>query len=114
MALKNSVSAIPMLLFNSANLVNGTFLPCYAPLPHGCFITRILNLSNIIVYISYDGVTYHDVILPEELLTYYWQQLSQPSGKVALMKEGTHVYLMGDPTAANGLIYLCGYYQQSL
>jgi len=114
MALKNIVRAIPLQIFNTANLVLAAFTPFANPLPHACFAIKFINRSNRSVYISYDGVTYHDCLPADSELPLNFQQLHQPSNDFTWMKQGTRVYLRGQPIGAVGFIYLCGYYQESL
>ena len=54
------------------------------------------------------------IIPADSEFTLNLQANSQPSNEVALIREGTTIYLLGDPFGANGFIYVCGYYQESL
>jgi hypothetical protein len=113
MALKNTIKPVPLQLLNSTALSAVLFTPFPNPLPQACFMIRLINRSNRLITVSYDGVNAHDVVFAEENLTLNFEQNSQPTNEFAWMKKGTQVYLLGNPIGANGFIYLCGYYQES-
>ena len=112
MALKNIVKPITLSILDSAtlSLVNATPFPA---LTNACFRIKIINASNILVWISYDSVNLHDAVPVEQSLELNTQQCSSPTNNVAWMSKGTVIYLFGDPTTAVGNIYLCGHYQET-
>jgi len=113
MALKGTIKAIPMDSLNAVALNLVAFTPYLLPLPNACFMIRFLNRSNRIVAVSYDGINTHDAVPADSEYTINFQQFHQPNGEVVWLKQGTQVYLMGNPVGANGVILLCGYYQES-
>ncbi len=108
---KSFVNAIP---FDSVN--TNTFGAGFVPvningLDQACFLIRIVNASNVIVTISYDGVVAHDVVLPNETIQLNLQANSSPNGFIAYFKKGLVVY--ADASVAGvGDVVLVGYYQE--
>ncbi len=108
---KSFVNAIP---FDSVN--TNTFGAGFVPvningLDQACFLIRIVNASNVIVTISYDGVVAHDVVLPNETIQLNLQANSSPNGFIAYLRKGTIVYVDA-VNAGVGFIFLAGYYQE--
>ena len=113
MALNNFVNAIPISVLDSADF-DGEFVPFNSPggLPNACSIIRIVNTSNVTIFISYDaGVTTHEVVASGESLQLSLQNNSSPNNYQCLMKKGLIVYCEGD--AGEGDVYLVGYYQSN-
>ncbi len=112
MAVRNSVSAIPIASIDSATftgayqLVNGTGLA------QACFLLRIVNNSDRIVTISYDGVTDNDIIPNATHFELNPQSNSQPNNFTCLFSKGQKIYVKG-LAGGTGLVYLAGYYQSN-
>lgn len=112
---KNGIKAIPISSFDSTGLLLATWkaITPVGGLPYACSIIKINNATKLTdVFISYDGVDYHDVVPYENQHIIYLQTNSRPGNKKSLFKKGTNVYLRGDPAFALGYIYLIGYYQE--
>lgn len=75
-----------------------------------CLI-RIINDSNIDIFISYDGVTDTDFLQAGQTLQLPFQSNSQPSNWRALLPKGSIVYVSA-PAAGVGEIYLAAYAQE--
>lgn len=78
----------------------------YAPinptgLPYACYMLRVINATNALVTISYDGVTDHDWVL-----TASFNQLWIDAD--TLFAKGLKVYAKG---AGAGSVYLAAYYK---
>lgn len=109
--MKDFVRAIPMATFDSATLT-GAYDPIWATgLPEACFLIRVINLSNVAVGVSYDGVNTHEYLGAAERYDINFQTNSQPNNKVALLAKGSNVCLIGQ--AGQGDIYFIGYYQET-
>ena len=76
-----------------------------------CFYTRITNTCGNVLFVSYDGVTAHDVLLSNDCIDINLQINSRSGNHVAQLPKGTVVYLRGTP--AIGFAYLSGWYQVS-
>jgi len=76
---------------------------------HACSIIRITNASNQAVLISYDGAHDHEILLTSEHMDINLQINNRTSNKIALIPQGTIVYVRGTPGV--GFIYLSGWYQ---
>lgn len=111
MAVKNSIQAIPALTLNSAALDPLVYqVVNVGGLPDACFEIIISNLSNAVIIYSFDGVTDHNYMNPEEVLILRGGSgASQPNNSTALWAKGTILYARG--TAGVGLIVLAGLFQ---
>jgi len=81
-------------------------------LTHPCNIIRITNASYIPINISFDAVSISDIMLARTDLTYNFQSNSLLSGKVAMMKKGSFIYINGNGAPKAGYVYLSGYYNK--
>jgi hypothetical protein len=109
MAVRNSISAIPLATVN-ANTFNGAY-QLVGGIPQACFMLRFINTTDKDVLISYDGVTDNDVVIHGTTSQIESQTNSQPNNFTCLFPKGMQVWLK----AANGtgLFYVAGYYQQN-
>lgn len=107
MAVSRVIKAITAGSFDSASL-SGTFA-LVGQIPERLVILRIINLSNVGVGVSYDGVNLNDVVVAggERELNFITSSL--PSNEAAALPKGTSIYFNG--TAGTGIIYVTGYYQ---
>lgn len=103
----NKVQAITMTSKNSATLTGGYDL-VVTSLAEACFMIRIVNASNRIVNISYNGTNLHDVLPANTSTTINFQASSLPRSNIALLPKGQKIWLNG--TAGVGNIYIVGYY----
>ena len=110
MAKVNSVKAIPMASFDTADLTTAYQVIDAAGLDAACFLLRINNASGSPILVSYDGTTDHDYVKNGEKLQVPFQINSNTASSVANMANRTKVYVKG-AGAGQGLIYLSGYYQ---
>ena len=74
-----------------------------APASHLRFVNDSLNL----LYISYDGVHYHDFIFADDFNELSFQPNNMPRACIANMAEGTNIYVTG--IASVGNIYCSGF-----
>lgn len=105
---QNSVKAIPLSSFNSASITGAYQSMNTSGLPHPCFLIRVMNASDELITVSYDGITNNDVVLSNSTLDVPMQANAQPNAQYALMSARTQIYIKG--AAGTGNIYLSGYY----
>jgi hypothetical protein len=106
----NRLVAIPLGVFDTANLT-AAYQPIYpGGLPHAISLLRITNRSNVDVLLSFDGATDNDLIGVDS--TYYLpaQQNSQPRNQVMQIPAGTLLSIKEATAAGTGNIYVSGYY----
>jgi len=82
-------------------------------IPGACFMLRITNDSDSDIFISYDGVGYHEYIASGDRIEINFQTNSSPSGYVSKVKKGTILYVQGE-VGQTGNIYLAGYYNNNI
>jgi hypothetical protein len=113
MAVKNYVYPITMTSIDSSTLTGAGYQAINGPggLPQPCTMLKIVNNSTVLVTISWDGTTNHDVAPLGSIVIYDFQSNSQPSGDLSAAKKGTIIYVNG--SAGTGLIYLVGFYNPS-
>lgn len=110
MSAQSKISAIPLTTFSSAS-VSGSYQAINSGgLPKACSIVYIVNNSNQPITVSYDGINDHDYVRAGSDRELLIQTNAQPNVFLALMAQGTVVYIKG--TAGTGTIALAGYYQQ--
>jgi len=108
---KDRVKPLDITSRNSNTLTAGTLRVINEDgLEGACFMIRITNASNQSIVISYDGVTDHEVLLDDSVMELYFQNNGRPGNNVALLAQGTKVWIKG--TAGAGFIYLSGFYQE--
>ena len=106
--MKDVVGAIELWNFNSAALT-GAWDEFVTNLDEACFLIRTINDSNTDVFISYNGINYHDFVPAGETLELSFQAINRyPAKKV--FPRGQQVWLLG--AAGVGNIYLAGYYSK--
>lgn len=109
MAVKNSISAVPLATFSSAS-VTGSYLPVITGgLAKSCFLIRITNASTKDITISFDGTTDADYIFSNTANNIPGIYPLIPNTNSAQFAHGTQIYVKG--TAGTGNIYVAGYYQ---
>lgn len=115
MSIKNTLKPIAMIAVNSAGLGGAgvySLLTAATGLEVACVMIRIVNASNTLMTVSFDGVTGHDVIAANTPLQLYAQPNGQPNGYSCLFGRGQLIYIAG--AAGVGFIYLTGYFQPSI
>ena len=105
---QNSVKAIPLSTFNSADMTDAYQVVNMGGLPNACFFIRINNDSSSAVYISYDGIHDHEFIGNLSAFDFNMQANSLPNAKICMMSAGTQIWVRG--IAGIGTISLSGYY----
>ena len=86
---------------------NGTYQTIGGPLLNASYILKIVNNSNVLVTISIDGVTDHDVAPANSFLLYDEDKTKNYEG----MPQGTQFFIKGSAGAGNsGLVYLVTQY----
>jgi hypothetical protein len=93
---------IPLVSLNTAALT-GNYQPLSEGLPYACEALRVTNNCANTLLISFDGVTDHEVVLPNS-------EILLPGNLVEdnCFKQGTTVFVKGAFVA--GRIYLSGYW----
>jgi hypothetical protein len=114
MAVKNSVSAIPLTSVSATTFNGVSYMPINPNgLPNSCFSFTIINHSSVDITISYDGgTTPHDFIPSNSSSFFPLQSNAQPNTTIANMAKGTVVSVLG--ANGTGSVYLSGFYQQQL
>lgn len=115
---KNFVRAMTAAGFNANALNPAAFLPINidfggnprATLTEACFLIRVINASNVEVFISYDGVNYHDHVPAGLAIQLPFQNNSSPNNYVAIMPKNSMIYVRGN--VGIGFIAVAGYYQE--
>lgn len=112
MAVKNSVSAIPLTSVSATTFNGVAYMPINPTgLPHGCFSFTIINHSSVDITVSYDGgTTAHDFVPSNSSTFSPLQSNAQPNTSIANLAKGTVVSVLG--SAGTGSVYLSGFYQQ--
>lgn len=110
MAVRNSVSAITLTSIDSATFTGAYQLINTNGLAQACFLLRLVNNSDRIVTISYNGTTDNDIIPIGAHFELNPQSNAQPNNFTCLFAKGQKVYAKG-AAGGTGLIYLAGYYQ---
>ncbi len=90
----------------NSTTITGTYQALGSPLSDPAVLMKIVNNSTMLITISYDGVTDHDVV-PGGFFTLYdfGSDAQSVSGNSRLfLPASTQVYVKG--TAGTGLIYL--------
>jgi len=107
---KNRMAAIPLGTFNAANLT-ANFQPIYpGGLPHAVAALRINNLSNVDIYLSFDGITTNDIIPAGTPYIIPVASLAQPNNYVMQVSKGSMLSIKWVAAAGIGSIYTSGYY----
>ena len=114
MTVRNYISAEPMISRGSATLVNPAvwYVINSDGLLHPCFMLRIINTSDVDVFVSFDGATVQEFV-PKETTLVMPLQANAPKtyNGTALMAKGRKVYITAAAPGKTGRIYLAGYYQ---
>lgn len=101
----NYVGFLPLRSFNATGLTT-SFKAIYAKgFLEAVSYARIVNNSNRDIEISFDGINPHVWIKAGEPWKRTFQNSSQPSGYLKLVRAGSIVYVKG-ASAGTGLIYL--------
>ena len=108
----NRLQAIPLGTFNSANLTANYQALYPGGLPHAVALLRIINTSNVAIYVSYDGVTNNDIILSGDELNLWAQMNAQPRNQVMYIPAGTLVSIKQVTVPGAGSIFISGYYTE--
>lgn len=108
---KNKVLANTFTYFD-ATLLAVTFRICEPGLPHPIELLKIINTSDVDVFISYDGVYPNDIVMAHDQFDLYLQTNARSKSHVALMEKGMKVYVawVTNP-GKGGYIYVISYYQ---
>ena len=105
---KDFVVPIEMQIVDSGDIDATHWEPIGVPLEGACFLLRISNDTTKDVFISYDGVTYHDFLQTYTDLTISLQTNASPNNMVSKLKKGLIIYFLGAAGAGN--VYVSGFY----
>ena len=107
---KNRLVAIPLGIFNAANLT-ALYQPIYpGGLPHSISLLRIINRSNVDFLLSFDGATDNDFIGVDSTFFLPAQMNSQPNNQVMQISKGDLLSVKQATAPGIGTIYVSGYY----
>ena len=107
-SVKNYVYPIPMTSIDSATFSGSYQAINSTGIPQSCFLLKVVNNSNQLVTISWNGTTDHDIAPSTSAYVYDYQTNKQPNNDMALAQKGQIIYAKG--TAGVGLVYLVGFY----
>lgn len=101
----------PLRSVDSATLM-GAYLKLGTPLAHPASIVKLVNNSTVLITISIDGVTDHDVVPPNSFFLYDETSNSPVniSEESVYMPQGTQYYISG--SVGTGLVYLVVQYNK--
>ncbi len=109
MALTNQIKAIPVQDILSSELdANNWTVINESGLPEACNKIIIVNGSNELLEVSYDGTTRNDVVKPDGERIVEAVSNSEPD-RPARFAKGLKIYLRSE--TGTGGIFLIGYYQ---
>lgn len=94
--------------FDAASLTTSYKLMNGVGLDGPAILIRLINNSDVDVDVSYDGTTRHDFVPSKQLMQLDFQANSAPNNSVAMLKQGTKIYLKG--AKGTGKLYLAVYY----
>ena len=114
MSAGNSLKAMPMITIDSSTLDDVTYTDVTSGgLPQAMSLLRFTSGNSREVFISYDGVTDHDVIYPLSSTYVLTPQLTAtPANYVAAFPKGTKIYLKLTSMPGVGQLHVIGYYQK--
>ena len=101
------VRAITASIFDTNTLDPAVWKVLTPSLQEACFLIRFTNTSASSIYISYDGVDPHDVVLSDNYFDLYFQNNASYSEKSNNIAKGTKIWLLGQ--AVIGRCILAGY-----
>jgi hypothetical protein len=107
MPVKNAATPIPLTSIDSTAVTDTYQAINTTGLPFPCFSINILNDSDEDITVSFDGVNDHEYIVSDFDRDILFQTNAQPTNSVALLPQGTKIYVKG--TAGTGYIYLSGW-----
>lgn len=87
---------------------SGAFLPVGTPLQFPVRLIKFVNLSNVNVLISWDGVNNHEILPLGTAFTIDGSANRESSSNVWEIQSGTQFYVQGSP--GTGFIYISCYY----
>ena len=111
MSFKNTTNPLTLVQVNS-NTFNGAYASSGLTFPGPVVQLRFINQSNVDAYISYDGVTNHDLVAAGTQANLNFQTNALPTNYSAALPQGITVYLMG-LVAGVGEVTITGYYIKS-
>ena len=104
--LSQTIKYAPFSYIDSASFT-GDYMPLGNPTLKGSRIFKIVNLSNVDVYISTDGITDHDIV-PADTSIVYYIGTNKSSGVPSLELPPTQFFAAGE--AGEGLVYVVTLY----
>lgn len=82
----------------------GSYQAIGGPLLHPCSLIKLVNNSSVLIDISIDGTTNHDVAPANSFWLYDVTSDSAPESGSIFIHQGTQYYVKG--SASTGLVYL--------
>lgn len=110
MAGRDIIAPIP-LRFRAGALLNNNLTQVGTPLPEACVMLILTNQTNQLLFISFDGVTDHEVLLAGEVKPLFAQMNNQPQNYRALWPLNTRIFVRSPGGVGTGALYISGYYQ---
>ena len=113
MAAKSLVWANNLLGMNAAALTGGWDLLTPTGIINPSFIIRVMNLSNVDLYLKYGPLGFaHEYIPATTTLNLTFQNNTREGGLTANLARGTKIYVRSVTQAAGvGYIWFASYYQ---
>jgi len=103
----NRVAAIPMTIYDASGL-KGAWEVVHPGLPEQLIYIRYYNDSDIVIKVSYDGSTAHDILIDGTNHTVNFQTNSEQTNRMCVLAKGTKIYMYG--AQGTGNVYIVGYY----
>lgn len=107
----NGLRLIPETLRSrDSTTFTGSFQTLGTPLNYACCLVKIVNNSNVLATISWDGLTSHDIV-PANSFTLYDVCSDAGAQRGLYVPQGTQFYVSGAAGGTNaGLIYLVAFH----
>jgi len=107
----NGLRIIPEALrVRESSGFNGAYQALGTPLSYACCLVKIVNNSNVLVTISWDGITDHDVV-PGNSFALYDVCSDAGSQRGLYVAQGTQFWVKGSAGVLNtGSVYLVAFH----
>lgn len=105
----NKINVILLSVFNAADLDNGYQSLNPGGLPQECYRIRVTNNSGNLIFLSFDGATDGEAVLPNASIDLFPPPSAKPLSYVGVWGKGQQIWVTSATDLAGG-IYLSGYY----
>lgn len=105
------VKPIPMFSFLGTSLTEVFQVMNVSGLPGPCFSLRIINRTDVPIYISFDGIYSHEFIDRTMEIDRNFQLNKKPNNKKLFIRKFTKLYVKRSPDLPKGgRVYVTGFY----